>query len=449
MMRSLLISSLLIAVAGGLLVPSCRQEDRSAGGEGASKPPKIEAGLFMIGNDHGMIRPCGCAKPVLGGIERRAGFFEGIDKAVMADSLVLAFGDLVIDAGRQQEMKLEIFMQSMTALGVKAFCPGDGDLQVGSSFWTDLVQLAEFPFVSLNLMRGEEPLFTPFVVIPWRGVKLHVTGYVSPTDNKLNEPSIAAVPEPDTKDLLASLKTAGDVGHLLFYSTATDAETRSYLGRSGLSAAAAKTMVALRSVSDIPVLLSDTDGVPVVEFGQKGRDVAWTSWPKASTVRGYTLDEKVGVGDFARELLSFYRQMVDDEDLLENEPRIHQAEGPYAGSKTCATCHPKAHEVWAASRHAHAFQSLIESGDQKDPECVRCHVVDFDRRGGFDASTMSPVNVQCEACHGPAAGHAAQPLTKTPRGVLGPRFCFKCHDLANSPKFEFDDYWPRIVHRGH
>ena len=28
------------------------------------------------------------------------------------------------------------------------------------------------------------------------------------------------------------------------------------------------------------------------------------------------------------------------------------------------------------------------------------------------------------------------------------RLCNRCHDLDNSPKFDFDIYWPKVNHSG-
>ena len=73
----------------------------------------------------------------------------------------------------------------------------------------------------------------------------------------------------------------------------------------------------------------------------------------------------------------------------------------------------------------------------------------------------------CENCHGPAAAHTAVERgdvrasaaeqerlraelvlsIDTPAGrekVINN--CLECHDLDNSPKFDFDEYWPAVEH---
>ncbi len=73
--------------------------------------------------------------------------------------------------------------------------------------------------------------------------------------------------------------------------------------------------------------------------------------------------------------------------------------------------------------------------------CKGCHVTGFDPASG----AVAEHRIGCEACHGPGAAHAAS-RAPTPGGTLGGDFCLQCHDVANSPHFKFEDYWPRIAH---
>ncbi len=81
----------------------------------------------------------------------------------------------------------------------------------------------------------------------------------------------------------------------------------------------------------------------------------------------------------------------------------------------------------------------------------------------------------CENCHGPGGAHAAaeggeeevsdevlEQLRATMRlkieagegsehdqkiGVVEDN-CLKCHDVDNSPEFDFKEYWPQVEHTG-
>ncbi|MFT7618815.1 MAG: hypothetical protein ACI97A_002462 [Planctomycetota bacterium] len=409
-----------------------------------------EPGLFVIGNDLGMLRPCGCAKPVLGGISRRGAFFSTVDPQVMLKSHIVSVGNLIKEGGRQQELKLEAFLDSMSQMTLGAFCPGDLDLLVGAAFWQELLEsrsATDFPIVSANLYYNKKRLFSSHALLKIGDEQIIVTGFVSPSSNALSEPQLEVQAKPDVSEIIAAL-AAGDSGksrHLFVAGTGSLSELESMIEILGLKSAAKSVLIALAGVSDLPVMDVKKDKLLGMESGQKGRDVGYTTWPKGSSLEHYTLTGRFGQDAEQDQVLEFYRGNVKFEQLLVEVPRFDEAEGEYAGSESCGDCHPGAHSVWSKTRHAHAFDSLVRTNDQWDPECVQCHVVDFDRLGGFDPVAIEPINVQCEACHGPSMDHVSQ-QTPTPRGKLGETFCFKCHDLANSPKFDFKTYWPKIAH---
>ncbi|HXI88756.1 MAG TPA: multiheme c-type cytochrome [Blastocatellia bacterium] len=127
-------------------------------------------------------------------------------------------------------------------------------------------------------------------------------------------------------------------------------------------------------------------------------------------------------------------------------PLLASGDSPYVGVETCAGCHEKEHQVWVNSRHGHAMATLEKKNQQFDNECVRCHVVGF-QKGGFQSLYTTPqfANVQCEECHGPGRQHASNPgkgygFMATPVG------CMQCHKEPNDPDFDFAVYWPKIKH---
>ena len=122
------------------------------------------------------------------------------------------------------------------------------------------------------------------------------------------------------------------------------------------------------------------------------------------------------------------------------------ADSPYVGVETCAGCHQKEHEVWLTTRHSHAMATLEKKSEQFDNECIRCHVVGY-QRGGFQSLYTTPqfANVQCEECHGPGRKHAENP-DKGYGFMATPIGCMQCHKVPNDPDFDFAVYWPKIKH---
>ena len=58
-------------------------------------------------------------------------------------------------------------------------------------------------------------------------------------------------------------------------------------------------------------------------------------------------------------------------------------------------------------------------------------------------------DVGCESCHGPGSLHAAAPAKANIAGSPGRALCVTCHNLENSPHFDFATYLPRVLGPGH
>lgn len=122
---------------------------------------------------------------------------------------------------------------------------------------------------------------------------------------------------------------------------------------------------------------------------------------------------------------------------------------PRGGTRACRDCHPAAYEQWKGTRHAGALRTLERVGRQYDVDCIGCHVTGWKRPGGpcDVATTLGRENVQCEACHGPAALHALDPpghVVRDPPAAT----CEECHTPEHSTGFEFGSYRKRVMAPG-
>lgn len=124
----------------------------------------------------------------------------------------------------------------------------------------------------------------------------------------------------------------------------------------------------------------------------------------------------------------------------------HLKTSPFVGAAACASCHPAAFQAWEKSKHAHAWNSLKTKNKDQDPECVSCHVLGYEAKGGFADMDSSPqfANVQCESCHGPRREHAANPAIKPKHDAHAA--CAGCHTPPHSPGFNMESYWRQIKH---
>ena len=127
---------------------------------------------------------------------------------------------------------------------------------------------------------------------------------------------------------------------------------------------------------------------------------------------------------------------------LASSPVQAEIMGDYLGHTACIECHEEIVDGWQTTGHAHAFDTLKEQGEEKQTiaGCVKCHVVAFEKDGGFIDMTLTPElkDVQCEACHGPGRRHVesdgdpAEILVKADEAM-----CRTCHTKGQDKNFDY------------
>ena len=104
----------------------------------------------------------------------------------------------------------------------------------------------------------------------------------------------------------------------------------------------------------------------------------------------------------------------------------------YAWADACKSCHADIYDSWSKTKHSRTIDRLSSSEQQQD--CVVCHTTGGMGKLEVDGKFVNK-NVQCEACHGGAAAHAADPTNKTGLTKTPPaRVCEACHN-EKSPRF--------------
>jgi len=117
----------------------------------------------------------------------------------------------------------------------------------------------------------------------------------------------------------------------------------------------------------------------------------------------------------------------------------------YTGSDVCGACHVVEQATWQYTSHATAYRTLVKHAKDRDAECVSCHVVGFDQKGGWNLEKR-PVhleNVGCESCHGRGGPHLS------PDFVVNDAYetvCRTCHNPTHSLGFNYAEFEPRISH---
>lgn len=139
-------------------------------------------------------------------------------------------------------------------------------------------------------------------------------------------------------------------------------------------------------------------------------------------------------------------------------------EHAYVGVKKCKLCHNttkkgKIYDKWLSTRHAQAYQDLVNKKEEKNKTCLSCHTTGFGKTGGYDPANPKPElqNVSCESCHGPGGDYWPIKIMKNREQAVAKGLivkpteetCRKCHN-KKSPTFKSFDFktaYSKIEHR--
>jgi hypothetical protein len=123
--------------------------------------------------------------------------------------------------------------------------------------------------------------------------------------------------------------------------------------------------------------------------------------------------------------------------------------GDYVGYTACEPCHAEQAAGWKTTPHAEAFEVLKKQGEEKqqNPGCVKCHVVGYEKDGGFIDMELTPElkDVQCESCHGPGRKHSD---SLSPDDIIdkpGEAVCRTCHTESQDKNFDYEKK-SKLVH---
>ena len=449
--------------------------------------PTPQAVVIVTGELDGYIEPCGCTgkENQKGGLSRRRNLLRAVASAGWP-LVTVDLGGQVKRFGRQSEIKFQSIADGLRTMGYAAVGFGPGDLRLPAEELVAAVAPVgdnPTPFVSANVgLLGLDANITPrFRIIEAGGLRIGIVSVLGDAEAKqVRNDAIEILPaEKGIEAAAAELKKA-NCGHQILLSWASPEETKNLAARFPQFDIVVTAGGADEPPAELPTLPS---GGRLIELGHKGMfavAVAFFDDPaKPMRSQRVPLDARWGEAEDMIQLLATYQSQLESLGLsgLGLSAVRHPSGRRFAGSAACADCHTHAFEVWKETSHATALATLEEQKPRRDgdPECLSCHVVGWAPQrsepfaGGFAGRKVTPhlAHQGCENCHGPAAAHAAVERgdvrasvterdrlrgelvlsIKTPEGKQkAVNNCLECHDLDNSPQFDFDTYWPQVEH---
>ncbi len=464
--------------------------------------PKPQLAIVFSGELDGYLEPCGCAglENQLGGLNRR----HTLLKQLAADGwplIELDVGGLERRTGAQPNVKYRYALESLAEIGYDAIGLGPIDVQLGVdplAYATANLPGGETPIVSANVGVGgfkesvEYGITRRYRVIEAGGKRVGVTAVLGAehASTAKNVADIVYMPPAEALATIAPQLAAEkcDVQVLLVHG---DPKEAADLSRQFPQFQIVATAGGASEPPKEPATIEGS-GAVLMESGHKGMYLAVLAFfddpdpKKRNRYQRVPLDARFAESPEMQAKLIAYQKELETTTLegLGLTPIAHP-DGEFAGSAACAECHTAAWEKFEQTPHHHATDTLVSLSPPRhfDPECLSCHVTGwnpqeyFPYATGYASLTDVPDMRQngCENCHGPAAEHVraqsgdvevteeqAEALRAALRMKLVPnegnkegqeygavvKNCMTCHDLDNSPDFDFQEYWPEIEHMG-
>jgi len=458
--------------------------------------------IVLTGEQYGFFEPCGCTENQSGGMSRRADLFRQIKEREWP---LTAFdlGTTVRRARQQSRIKFETIRNSLIDMQYAALLLGPEELRLDPDYLISQAPDSRFPecplpFVAANVaFTGDLVDLGPVEekVVTIDTVRVGVTGVlglsrvdeIAPKGSSLAEKFSVKDPATILPAVIERLE-AQQVDLLVLLSQASVEESRELAGK----------------FPQFDLVLSaggpeDPDGRPItigktvlVTVGQKGKHAGVVGYYPDAPVDERLRFELVEL-DQQRfqdtpvmiEHMRTYQDRLRDERLAATElPIAHPSGATYVGSEKCGECHTEAMAKWEETKHSHAYESLEGPREGQpdygitrvfDAECLACHVAGWDPQQvlRFDSGFINEEfaandaerelgrilkGCQCESCHGPGSRHitlleedeieAAGEEVRVTLEQAKKDLCYQCHDLDNSPNFDFDSYWEKVEHPG-
>jgi predicted CXXCH cytochrome family protein len=423
---------------------------------GCGKDKGPQSLTIAFSNDMaGEIRSCGCVSQDLGGLGRRATFLDGQRKRAGENFLLFDGGDAFgIDVNYGKE-KADLTLQSFNYMNYTAMVVGEKDLVHGVEFLKERANALKFDILAANLIDTEtgEAAFPPthVEVLPG-GIRVGIIGVIEGV----------TLPEgaPASRYELSNARNAIDrlVPILRDEHTVDIVVVLAHMPSQRLRRMA-------KGLTGVDVIVSGHDACPARQIQVIGGAYILTTGNGGRYVGvGYgTTDQNGRLASLSAELSPLTNDFEDHQAITKlfqsydlDVRRMEKARAGtiapehmkrrYAGEGKCLPCHKAIHDHWKETKHAHAFDILVQQDRQYDRDCTPCHTAGFFEIGGFVSADATPdlVDVQCESCHGNSAAHAGKPVLKTEGDARNA--CYGCHNEQQTPEFDFEKWWSRIRH---
>lgn len=366
-----------------------------------------------------------------------------------SDCLLLDWGTAHRGASEYEELAFADALKLERQLGLKLRNLGPGELALGPQSLARLSDASGVVWLSANVSDSEgRPVGALRRSSKAGGRTIAVVGVLSP---RLTPPPYhAADLVPAVKQALAENPLDYDQAVVLAYADSTEQDA--------LRAALPASVIVVGPTAVVPKGFNPSGGSDPrpAESTVAAAPPSWVVFSMPENSRQWTSQTVVpvlssGVPDPSH-LQAFERKLAKRDLSPLQTPFVRPPElttgfkAEVVGTQACRICHASECAAWDATRHARAWQSLVDRGMNFDPHCQRCHTTGYGWLNGFQSVARSAhaTAVGCESCHGPGGAHVANPQVRT--GLVAIQQCVTCHHPTVDPGFDVHLAWQKIAH---
>jgi hypothetical protein len=426
-----------------------------------SGTPPESLTIFYTADTRGHIEPCGCSEGMAGGIARRMTYLSSATQGAM---LLVDAGDVTAGARDWERFEAQYILRGYKEMGYHAVNAGHREAQLTPD---QLVELNdEFDlYISANLVdsTGKRILPAYKIVDFQKGYRVGIIGVMEDTleDAELGAGMALNPPADAIRQLLPELTGQVDAVVLLAF---TDEDEMKSLADQFFEIdyiIGGNVIQPIRTPLEVnhSLLVSITDKGKAVGRLNLTFDADGKATPSndinmlLEDVGDHPAGAKI-VDEFKLALagMDFQPHRDDEEGLTTITSARSKDANRFTDATSCASCHAKATQTWKNSKHAHAFQTLIDRKHQSNPRCLQCHTIGYGASDGYINERLTPKlkQVSCANCHGRGSYHvrfhSGDKNIPARAAALTSKNCVTCHDEDNSVNFNLETYWEMIKH---
>ena len=437
--------AIVASVAIGWASAGCEKKQDAA--NGAVEPDEKTSISFLISADTaGWIEPCGCTTKQSGGLPRRGTMVKAMRKE--KPTVVLDCGGAAAGVSDYHQLKLESIMAGEAAMKLVAHNVGGSEAAFGKVALQQVVDKQIVPLFSTNVCDDAgKPIGEKVQWVSAGGNRIAVLGVMDP---KFSGDQLQVLPPKQSiLNAIDEFKEKPDAILVL-----------AYLPRPAL-------MELAKALPEVDAIIGGPTGqtisptrvgaVLVASSTNKGKFLVQLDYDPERSPRFEAdvveLDESWADDADQKENLKTYHDRLAGKDfeshltgVKKSVATLLDSKDQFVGNAKCQTCHVADCQHYTSTKHSVAWETLVNKASHVDPYCQQCHTTGYGSQVGFVSIEKSEAlfDVGCESCHGPSSRHCEKPAVKTVYDARDQ--CLQCHDRENSPLFNYELYWPKILH---